>query len=338
MKALILSDLHHGHNNSEFFLNYELGLFDWFKGIIQFMQLDSVFILGDIHDKQMTVNTKVSNLFAKKHEELSGLVKNYVVLAGNHDCYYKTSNAITSLPLFVKNVATLVETEPFQLGNCFFIPWISPENAEKIKGFVSEHNSPDNYLFAHLEASGFKNGAITTKHDQLYVSDYGKYKKVFTGHYHAKQEKGNMLYVGNCFQKTFGELERKFVHVLDTDTGDIVEIENTNDIFRKVSVADKLESEEIREAVEGCKGKIVKLYIDSVDFDYINKVEMLMTEEQPERIDVKTKNFVESFEDVEIDNSTEEEMNKQFLETIEYSSKEEQETVMGKFNEFWGRI
>lgn len=340
MKILILADLHHGHNMTQKFLEYELSLFDWFEEIIKEEAVDAIINLGDTHDKQMSVSPKTVALFKERHLRLRSLVDSYYVLTGNHDSYYKTSNKITSLPLFFDETFEKIENDPVVLpsidGDLVFIPWISPHNAEVVKSVVSENNKKGNYLFCHLEASGFKNGAITTRHDQLYVSDYGKYRAVLSGHYHAKQTKGNLTFVGNCFQKTFGELERKFVHVLDTFTGELKEFENTNEVFKRINVDSGLSEEQIRSQLSDVTDKVVRLYIDSDDFDYISKVERVLEQMKPYEVSVKTKNVIVET-DVEIEQKTEEELNELFLESLDFPNDELRAEFKAEFGKFWNR-
>lgn len=334
MKTLIISDLHHGHSISEFFIDYEMKLFDWFEDIILTYDIENIVNMGDTHDKQMSVSPKIANLFRDRHKRLSEMVANYFIIAGNHDCYYKTSNSVTSLPFFFKeDNQILIERKPLKFINYCFIPWISPENSEEIKKFVRENNNSNNYLFSHLESSGFKNGAITTKTDQLYISEYGNYKKVFSGHYHAKQSKDNLLYVGNPFQKTFGEMESKFVHVLDDDK--LISLQNKNDIFTRVNILDGLSDTEIEDIVKVLKDKIVQVYIASSDFDYINKVEMIIDKYRPYEAQIKTKNVLEEVATIEIDNSSEEELNKSFLSNLEYPSEDFKTKFSEKFDFYW---
>lgn len=334
MRALILTDLHHGHSISEYFLSYELKLFDWFESVKNEYRIDTIINLGDTHDKQMSVNPKVANLFRDKHKQLSIGIDNYYVLAGNHDCYYKTSNTITTLPLFFKEAnQILIETKPLKIGTMCFIPWISPDNIEEIKKFVNENNRPENTLFCHIEASGFRNGAITTKHDQLYISEMDKYKAVYSGHYHAKQKKGNLTFLGNCFQKTFGELEHKFLHVLIDD--ELIPIINQNDIFLRRNIPEGLTTEEIENNVKDFKDKIVQLYIPSSDFDYISKVEMMIEKYRPYEMTLKTKNIIDDTSDVEIDNSTEDELNEMFLNQMTYPNEKTKNDFQEKFEFYW---
>ena len=338
MKALIISDLHHGHSQSEYFLKYELNLFNWFEKIIDEHGIDTIINLGDTSDKQLSVSTKVAKLFSEAHKKLASKVERYFVLAGNHDCFYKTSNEITGLPVFFKDIPNviMIENEPLIYDKFCFIPWMSPGNSAEIKEFVRQNNKKENYLFAHLEASGFKNGAITTKSDQLYISEYNNYNKVFTGHYHAKQEKGNMLYVGNPFQKTFGEIERKFVHVLDGDG--IISIENENAIFTRILFKEGLEDAEIAEVASHLTGKICQVFVNSSDFDYINKVETEIEKNAPYSVTVRTKNLeAYSDDDIEIDNSTEEELNASFLSQLDYPSEEIKDDFQGKFQMYWSQ-
>jgi len=336
MKALIISDLHHGHNISDYHINYDLGVMDWIIQTAKEKKVDVVINTGDTHDKMLQANIRIINLFKQKHAELAEAVDNYYIISGNHDNYYKTSNDVTSLPLFFNEKNQhLIESQPLKVDNLCFIPWISPANSQQIKDFVSKNNSPENYLLAHLEMSGFRNGMITTKTDNLYKAEYNKYAKVFSGHYHEKQERGNLMYVGNPFQKTFGELERKWIHVLDTETGEIEAIENTRTIYRRIEVADGLSKEELEDVLSDVEGKKLRVHIDSSDYKYVGAVEMMLEERKPEYYKLFTKNMVEEHEEIVIDRQSNDELNRDFLENMQYPNEKYKEDFQKLFNETW---
>ena len=69
---------------------------------------------------------------------------------------------------------------------------------------------------------------------------FDRYEKVLSGHFHCRQEKDNIYYLGTQYQITFADLEeRKGFHVLDTETRDIEFVENPYQMFHKLHYNDE---------------------------------------------------------------------------------------------------
>ena len=72
------------------------------------------------------------------------------------------------------------------------------------------------------------------------ASLFQRYEKVLSGHFHCKQEKGNVSYLGTQYQITFADLEEtKGFHVLDTETREVEFIENPFKMFHTMRYNDK---------------------------------------------------------------------------------------------------
>lgn len=342
-KTLLITDLHHGFSNSEFHTNYQLDFLESLNGLIKEKGIERIVNLGDTHDKRMTASFLVIERFKEAHAKLASNVKEYVAIAGNHDCYYTTTNEITSLPSFFQSEnQRLVTNEPLKIGNLCFIPWISEGNVEVIMKFVRENNKKGNYLFGHLEQAGFSFGGTISKKNNLFLSDYNNYTKIFTGHYHERQEKDNLLYLGNPYQKDFGELTKKYIHILDDETCEIETIENTKNIYEKFVINGNDTPETIKDKCSEIKGKIVKIFIDSSDTNFINECEKIITDSEPHRREILSKNVEIEMVDgeetqIDIFNKSDDEINSEFLEQIEYITPEQKNEFVDLFDVYWKR-
>jgi len=340
---LLITDLHHGNSTSEYDIKYQLDHLEWLKEIIKEYNCDGVINCGDTHDKRMIASFRIIELFKQKHREISEMVENMYIIAGNHDNYYTNSNQITSLPSFFQSPnQILIQDEGFvdPSGKLFFIPWINESNSERLSEFVRGNNRKGNFLFSHLEQGGFRHGGTFSKNNQLYISDFSKYDKVFSGHFHEKQEQGNLIYLGNGYQKDFGELERKFVHVLNEKTGEIIPIENRNWIYKKILIENEDSEETIKEKCFDIENKKVRIYIDSSDTNFIIECEKIINSFKPYTRTITSKNPDIEYEEemsTENINKTDEEMNLEFLDKICYNNKEQKECVFDNFEYYWKR-
>ncbi len=336
-KTLIISDLHHGHSLSNYHLDYELKLMDWIIATVKKEKIKQIINLGDVSDKMMTVNTMVVKMFQEKYEELSSIVDVQYVIAGNHDTYYKNTNKVTALPLFFKSKNDIIiDKDPLKVDNMCFIPWISADNSANIKKFVEANNNKENYLFGHLEQSGFKNGSIISSTDHLYLSEFDKYKQIFSGHYHEKQEINNLMYVGSCYQKNFGEMEHKYIHLVDSNDK-ITAVENNNRLFEIIVAENGLTVEQMKEMFCDVENKKIRVIIESSDIDYINKVEQIIEMYNPFSVIVMSKS-IDSDIDIDqdsVDIASDNELNKMFLDKMEFSEQKTKDAFFSEFQKIW---
>ena len=134
MKLLITSDLHIGaNNNSEQLFNYQLKVLNYILDVYKNYQCDYLCINGDFFDKRKNIDINIYNKIRKEFLDKTTDIK-YIVLAGNHDCYFKNTNETNSLSLLnsYKNI-TLVSEGLYKLGNVSFIPWITADNRSEIE-------------------------------------------------------------------------------------------------------------------------------------------------------------------------------------------------------------
>jgi DNA repair exonuclease SbcCD nuclease subunit len=62
------------------------------------------------------------------------------------------------------------------------------------------------YVYGHFEFNGF---IVTGNHVEFKggpeATDYRKFKQIFSGHFHKRQHKGNVIYIGNTFPMDFSD-------------------------------------------------------------------------------------------------------------------------------------
>lgn len=219
MKILIIGDAHFGEKGDSSKHNQQL--LDFIDHVCEKHadEVETVIQLGDwFHHRSKVATTTLNRGIegAKKLSETFGK-ENVYVLTGNHDIALKHSLEESSL-IAIDPYVTVV-SKPLSLENCYLTPWIITQ--EEWDDVVNQGKNHD-YLFAHLELSSF----YMNDH---YVMEHGKsgkelrdYKQVITGHYHSKQEQGNILYLGTPIPMSQNEANRDMGYmILDTDTGDM---------------------------------------------------------------------------------------------------------------------
>jgi len=194
--------------------------------------------MGDVLDRRKFVNfntlqnvrTRFTNRF-KEH----GIVVHCII--GNHDCYWKNNNNVNSCTEIFGDCFQVHEHPKdiiFDGMICGFVPWISNENADEIQNYLSKSNA--DVIFGHFELNGYEVSRGIKHEGGLSPSILSRFNQVYSGHFHCKQESGNIHYLGTAYEMFFSEVnEVKGFHVMDTETGDMEFIENPRKLYRKIT-------------------------------------------------------------------------------------------------------
>lgn len=246
---VFLSDIHFGIRNSskewleihnDYFENFFIPLIEKRKS------KPYLVIAGDLFDNRQSINVFVMHTVMELFKKLALLFKEIHIIAGNHDVFLKSSNDISSLDIidhisdniFIYKEPTLIEINklPFLL-----LPW---EN-DKIKEVevIKSQNKFAKYLICHTEIKGFYYNSkvkVKTGND---LSVYKGYKKVFSGHFHLRQESKNLIYLGSPFHFNRADIgDTKGIYIFNTVTETIKLIENNySPEFKKIKINDILD-------------------------------------------------------------------------------------------------
>jgi len=183
--------------------------------------------VGDWNHVRESTNVRIYKLSLKIAEELTKKFKRGVfVILGNHDVYYKDRTDTHSLEGFSKiypNFQVYEKPEILTINSHKFLmlPWI--ENLNELKSQVKSYGSAK-YAFCHADFKGFNFNKVQKLEHGLEQEDIQSYKRIYSGHIHIRQEKGNVLYVGTPYQMDRGDRGNdKGFYVLDVSGADVQE-------------------------------------------------------------------------------------------------------------------
>lgn len=240
MKIAIVTDTHFGFkNDSPIFLEAYLNFFEeqFFPYLLK-NNIKTVIHMGDILDRRKYINFNTLRQVRKRFTNWfveNGIEVHCVI--GNHDCYWKNTNEVNSVVEIFGDHFKVYEnpTDVILDGMiCGFVPWISKENAAEIEEYI-RHSDAD-CLFGHFEITGYEVVRGVKHEGGLDPSILQRFKTVYSGHFHCKQQSGNVNYLGNPYQMFFSEVDEvRGFHVLDTVDGSIEFIENDKKLYRRVS-------------------------------------------------------------------------------------------------------
>lgn len=228
-KIAIFTDIHIGvHRDSPVWHQIALDWTDWFVKQVKDKNIQNVLFCGDFFHNRSSVDLTTLQTGAKIIEKLKDF--NLLMIAGNHDSYYKNNASVNSLSPFrgKKNIFVVDET-PLNIvsGNNLKI-CLCPWGTE-----VSDIPNCD-LLVGHFEIVNFK-----MNHHK--VCDHGldsnnlldKAKLVISGHFHLREHRKysngkSILYLGSPYEMDFGERgQTKGIYFLDTQTLEVEFLENS---------------------------------------------------------------------------------------------------------------
>lgn len=271
MKIAIVTDTHFGaRNDSQLFLDHFSDFFrEQFFPTLKKYDITTVIHGGDLLDRRKYVN--FNTLACVRESFMEPLKKMGVTthcILGNHDTYYKNTNDLNSIrELFsdrYDNFITYEEptTVNFDGFEMALLPWINKENYDSSIEFINSTTAQ--WLFGHLELEGYEVLKGIKYDGGMDPSIFNRFEQVVSGHFHNRQERGNIIYLGSPYQMTFSDVnDTKGFWILDTDTRELEFIPNKNKMFYNLSYDDENNdySKFISKKHSKYKDSYVKLYV-----------------------------------------------------------------------------
>jgi DNA repair exonuclease SbcCD nuclease subunit len=263
MKIAIVTDLHLGaRNDSELFLDHFLQFFEeQFFPYLESNGIDTIIHLGDFFDRRKYVN--VNTLHQVRSRLLSRLEKyTFHTILGNHDTYYRSTNEVNSLREILSDRSSniVIHEEPYHMDlaglKVLLVPWLNKKNREEFLSTIKKSNA--DIVMGHFEINGYEVIPGLRFSDGLDARLFRRFRSVFSGHFHMKQTKDNIHYLGTPYQITFSDAnQRKGFHVLDTETGNLEFVENRERMFHTFVY----DEDEVLDR-ETFRSKYVKIMVD----------------------------------------------------------------------------
>jgi len=201
-KAAVFTDLHLGlKSNAKSHNDDCVEYVNWFIETAKYENCETVIFCGDWNHNRNTINITTLNYGIECLENLGKNFTQVIFFPGNHDLYYKDRRDMSSIS-FGKHIPGIqLITEPIIMDEVSFVPWLVGDEWKSI------HKMKSRYMFAHLELPLFMMNAMVQMpdHGELRVETLEKQEYVFTGHFHKRQNKGNIHYIGNAFPHNYAD-------------------------------------------------------------------------------------------------------------------------------------
>lgn len=201
-KVACFTDIHFGLKQGSRTHNQDCEEFiNWFCDTAQAEGCETAIFLGDWHHNRSTTDISTMNYTVSNLEKLNNSFEKVYLIMGNHDEFYKDKREIHSLEFARLFPNIKVVNETFTEGGVTIMPWLIGDEWKTVPKLQSR------YIFGHLELPLFYMNAMVQMpdHGQLQADHFVNQEYVFSGHFHKRQTKGNVTYIGNCFPHNYAD-------------------------------------------------------------------------------------------------------------------------------------
>jgi len=241
MKVALVTDTHYGARGDSvaFDLYFKQFYDNIFFPTIEERGITRIIHLGDCFDRRKYINfnslQSCKEYFFDKARDLKIKID---MIVGNHDTFYKNTNDVNSPDLLLKeynNITTYNSPTTINVDgrDILMLPWICTDNYQDSMKAIESTRAK--VCFGHLELEGYQMFKGQENHEGFDPKLFKHFDLVCSGHFHHRQSKGNITYLGNPYQMFWNDYDdpRGF-HIFDTDTLELEFVENPYTIFEKV--------------------------------------------------------------------------------------------------------
>ena len=201
-KVAVCTDLHFGLKSNSLIHNQDCSDFiDWFIATAKENGCETGMFLGDWSHQRAAINMQTLQYSLRSLEKLSAAFERFYFIPGNHDLYYRDRRDIYSTE-WAKHIPNIIIVNDwFKEGDVIIAPWLVGDDHKRLSKMTAK------YMFGHFELPHFKMNAMVEMpdHGEIKVENFGGVETVYSGHFHLRQQKKNINYIGNCFPHNFAD-------------------------------------------------------------------------------------------------------------------------------------
>lgn len=201
-KAAVFTDIHFGNKSNSTIHNQDcLDFVEWFIQKAKQEGCETCLFLGDWNHHRASINIQTLQFGLKALEKMNDAFKKVYFIPGNHDLYYRDRRDISSVEWAKHLPNVVIVNDWFKQGDVVIAPWLVGEDFKKLEKMKGK------YLFGHFELPAFYMNAQVLMPDHGEVNDthVAGFEKVFSGHFHKRQARNNIWYIGNAFPHNYAD-------------------------------------------------------------------------------------------------------------------------------------
>ncbi len=278
MKIALLNDTHCGtRNSSDIFLdNAEKFYSDVFFPYLLEHNIKHIVHLGDYYDNRKFINFRALN--RNRNHFLKPLREHGItmdIICGNHDTYYKNTSELNSLKEllghYMNEITIIQEPTVMEYGSMKIglVPWVDDDNEKQSLDFLAKAKC--DWIGGHFEICGYEMMKGIKNEHGYDRSIFKRFEKVLSGHFHTKSMQDNIEYLGSQMEFFWNDAhDKKYFHILDTETREITPIRNPHTLFHRI-IYDDTKRDYLHYPLDDVDGKFVKVVVinksDTFTFD-----------------------------------------------------------------------
>jgi Calcineurin-like phosphoesterase len=201
-KIAVCTDIHFGLKSNSLVHNQDCSNFiDWFIATAKENGCETGMFLGDWSHHRASINMQTLQYSLRSLEKLSSAFERFYFIPGNHDLYYRDRRDIHSTE-WAKHIPNIqIVNDWFTDGDVTIAPWLVGDDHKRVPKLQSK------YVFGHFELPHFKMNAMVEMpdHGEISADDFEGVDRVFSGHFHLRQQRKNIHYIGNCFPHNYAD-------------------------------------------------------------------------------------------------------------------------------------
>ena len=242
-KAAVFTDIHFGLKSNSLVHNQDcLNFVDWFITKAKEENCETCFFLGDWNHHRASINIHTMQYGLRALEKLSAAFDVVYFIPGNHDLYYRDRRDIHSVE-WAKHLPNLtIVNDWFEQDDVVIAPWLVGEEYKQLTKMKSK------YLFGHFEFPKFYMNAMVEMPDHGEINDsyVSTFETVFSGHFHKRQARKNIWYVGNAFPHNYSDAgdDARGMMILEWGVDPVFHSWPKQPVFRVYKLSDVLDNPE----------------------------------------------------------------------------------------------
>ena len=201
-KVACFTDIHFGLKSNSQVHNQDCEDFvDWFIESAQKEGAETCIFLGDWHHNRNSINLITLDTSLRCLEKLGAAFEQFFWFPGNHDLFYKDKRDVHS-SMFGRHIpGVTVVDKVTTIDDVTLVPWLVGDEWKNISKVESK------YMFGHFELPLFYMNAMVQMpdHGELQSTHFEHQEYVFSGHFHKRQSRGKIHYIGNAFPHNFAD-------------------------------------------------------------------------------------------------------------------------------------
>lgn len=201
-KALLITDIHFGKKSNSHQFNQDcIDFVDWATQLGKDKGCDRLIFGGDWHHNRASISLYTLTASLKALEIVNSRFDRADFIVGNHDLYYKDKRTIASIE-WANHIPNIhVHSEVYKEGDMSLVPWLVADEYKTVHKLKAKH------VIGHFELPKFKMNSMVEMpdHGELQSEDFGGVDYVWTGHFHKRQTKNNITYIGNAFPHDYSD-------------------------------------------------------------------------------------------------------------------------------------